>query len=247
MLRTTYMTFISLFSLIFVTAAYADSISFSSGTQKVHLLELYSSQGCSSCPPAQNWVNQLEDSDLLWKRVVPVVFHVDYWDYLGWKDPFSKSQFSYRQRAHKRQNNINSVYTPGFVVNGKEWRGWFKRQPLDFTDASSGQLNVEIADEKFNAVYLSGKEQTQTDIVLNIALLGMNNITNVLAGENRSRKLEESFIVLELTRYSGVREDNSKGVKFEGELPHNKLKTAVAVWITTQSSLQPIQVTGGYL
>lgn len=55
---------------------------FESGSDKVHLLELYSSQGCSSCPPEQHWVNQIKDSELLWQRVIPIVFHVDYWDYI---------------------------------------------------------------------------------------------------------------------------------------------------------------------
>lgn len=65
--------------LFFATAAHAEVTTFESGTEQVTLVELYSSQGCSSCPPAQRWVNQFKGNPQLWKKVIPVVFHVDYW------------------------------------------------------------------------------------------------------------------------------------------------------------------------
>jgi hypothetical protein len=105
-------------------------LKWTSGSHHVALLEVYSSQGCSSCPPAQKWVNQFTESDLLWDQVIPMVFHVNYWDYIGWKDPFATEYFSQRQRALKSNNLIQSVYTPGFVVDGKEWKGWFQGRPV---------------------------------------------------------------------------------------------------------------------
>lgn len=245
--------------------AVAQSASFSSGEDKVHLLELYSSQGCSSCPPAQTWVNKLEKSPALWNKVVPIVFHVDYWDYLGWKDPFSQKQFSFRQRSHNREGNINSVYTPGFVVDGKEWKGWFRGKGLELPSKLAGNLTLQLENGEFVASYSPADQHEFSDpgsanfepanLELNIALLGMNNITPVLAGENRSRELQESFIVLSLHRYS-VTENTGfshKGVvDYHGKLPGkdnapNSKPQAIAAWITENSSLKPIQATGGYL
>src|SRR5579859_7181132 len=73
---------------------------FESRTQQTALLELYTSEGCSSCPPAEAWLSRLKGSPVLWKDFVPVAFHVDYWDYLGWRDKLGARQFSERQRAY---------------------------------------------------------------------------------------------------------------------------------------------------
>ena len=73
------------------SAATAGQLVLNSGVEQVTLLELYTSQGCSSCPPAERWLNSYVDSDELWTKTVPLAFHVDYWDYLGWKDSLADS------------------------------------------------------------------------------------------------------------------------------------------------------------
>src|SRR5882672_2702112 len=100
------------------------AFSFQSVEQQTALLELYTSEGCSSCPPAEAWLTRLKDDPALWRNFVPVAFHVDYWDHLGWRDPWAAKAFSERQRNHAESWSAASVYTPGFVLNGKEWRGW---------------------------------------------------------------------------------------------------------------------------
>ena len=94
------------------------------------LVELFTSEGCSSCPPADAWISQLKESPDLWKKIVPVAFHVDYWNNLGWRDRFAKPEFTARQRRYVAAWGGDSVYTPGFVVNGKEWRDWFGNRVL---------------------------------------------------------------------------------------------------------------------
>jgi hypothetical protein len=84
----------SMFFLIMPTTLIAAECSAKSGLEIVPLLELYTSEGCSSCPPADKW---LGDIKLSAKKVVPLAFHVDYWDYIGWKDQFAKSEYSDRQ------------------------------------------------------------------------------------------------------------------------------------------------------
>src|SRR5437867_7110380 len=101
---------------------------FESGPQKVRLLELFTSQGCSSCPPAEAWLSQLKSNPRLWKNFVPLAFHVDYWDRLGWRDPFAAKEWTARQYQYSANWKSESVYTPGFVLRseerrvGKEWR-----------------------------------------------------------------------------------------------------------------------------
>src|SRR5271156_4139860 len=95
---------------------------FRSGETQNHLLELFSSEGCSSCPPADAWLASLRGSSDLWKKFVPVEFHVDYWNRLGWTDRLSKSVFTERQQSYAREWANSNVYTPGFVLDGLEWR-----------------------------------------------------------------------------------------------------------------------------
>ena len=95
-----------------------------SGPSKVQLVELYSSESCSSCPPADQWISGLKDESGLWKKFVPVVFHVDYWNHLGWKDGLSSQLMTKRQINISRLWPSPAVYTPAVVVDGKEWRDW---------------------------------------------------------------------------------------------------------------------------
>ena len=118
----------------------AEQVLFQSGDQQVNLVELYSSEGCSSCPPADKWVASLKTHKDLWQSFVPINFHVDYWDRLGWVDRFANQSFSQRQRRYAQEWQSGRVYTPGFVKNGKEWRP----KAAQFSKGSSvGNLTVK--------------------------------------------------------------------------------------------------------
>jgi hypothetical protein len=219
-----------------------ETVTFSSTQRQTQLLEIFSSQGCSSCPPAQNWVNRFEKNPDLWNTVIPVVYHVDYWDYIGWKDRFGKREFSNRQRMYKSNGNVKSVYTPGFVLNGKEWRGFFSREnlpeSLKKTGTLTGTLIVESTPEKIRATY--GKPQP--GLKLNLAILGFGFETDVKNGENRNRKLDENFTVV------GFAAADSNSGSWEIEIPVlTKIKAeryAAAVWVEKESTV--IQATGGW-
>jgi hypothetical protein len=102
-------------SLVFYTGTSVQAeVIIASPNTHVSLLELYASEGCISCPPADAWVSKLKSHSGLWKSIVPVVFHVDYWNYIGWKDRFSSAEHSSRQRSYARSKNLKTVYTPGF-------------------------------------------------------------------------------------------------------------------------------------
>lgn len=240
MFKITNLTYPTLICLLFCISFSSQSQTFQSTHEQTHLIELYSSQGCSSCPPAERWVSSLQHKQGLWDKYVPVVFHVDYWDYLGWKDPFSNSEFSQRQRNYKQQRLINSVYTPGFIVNGSEWRGWYKRQPIAKHTQKAGTLTAKLNDNMLSANYSHTKP-----LKLYVALLGSGLKTAVASGENSGRSFTEDFIVLDLitkTSATGNWQMTLKDIK-----DFNAERYALAIWVSTTDSLSPLQATGGWL
>ena len=88
------------------------------------LVELYTSEGCSSCPPADDWLFSLGQSGLVPDRVVPLALHVDYWNDLGWEDSYSQKTFTDRQHRLADLNRMRSVFTPQFVLNGRNLSHW---------------------------------------------------------------------------------------------------------------------------
>ncbi len=95
------------------------------------LVELYTSEGCSSCPRAEAYLAGLIDSPGLWRDVVPVAFHVDLWDHLGWADRLASTRHTTRLEDYARRWNAERIYTPEFVVDGAEWRGYFDGLPVE--------------------------------------------------------------------------------------------------------------------
>jgi hypothetical protein len=88
----------------------AAAFQFQSAERRAALLEVFTSEGCSSCPPAESWLSHLKEAPGLWNDFVPVAFHVDYWDYLGWRDRWASKEFSDRQRAFAQSWGIDSLY-----------------------------------------------------------------------------------------------------------------------------------------
>jgi hypothetical protein len=101
-------------SMIWLAAGYvfgSEPVTFESGDMQTTLIELFTSEGCSSCPSADAWMSRLKTNPDLWKNIVPAVFHVDYWDGLGWRDRFAKPEFTARQRQYVATWRGDSVYT----------------------------------------------------------------------------------------------------------------------------------------
>lgn len=227
------------------TVAQPSHLHLDSGTQKNHLLELYSSQGCSSCPPAEQWISRFTSDQRLWKTIVPMVFHVDYWDDLGWPDPFAKAQYTFRQRHYQQQGSITGVYTPGFILNGREWRQWFSKKRLSyeqltrFKRESAPSLVADIVQSEITA-HIEGNYQQS--LVLNVAVLGFDLLTSIVKGENRGLQLSQDFVVLDHYQYT------SKQPAWQVTLPSKNYprKTAVVLWVTKASQLAPLQTVGGW-
>ena len=218
---------------------------FESGPGRVALLELYTSEGCSSCPPADRWLRELKSDPRLWKDFVPVAFHVDYWDYIGWEDPFARPAFSQRQRRYAEDGRARTVYTPGFFNNGKEWRGWFRGAAPRFDHAPVGTLSTALeGDQVF--VRFDPRSDAYDDLIVHVAILGMDLETEVRAGENRGRTLQHDFVVLELVSRSLVKSD--QGFATTTALSDiGQGKRALVAWVSERDDQAPIQVVGGYL
>ncbi len=194
---TSILTVITIVSV--TTPLPAQDLVFKNSGAKATLVELYSSEGCSSCPPAEAWVSSLKNSPDLWTTLFPVAFHVDYWDGLGWPDRFAKPVYTQRQRTYAAALGQDSVYTPEFVVGGREWRGWFDEQALLPPAKTSGELSLQVASDGRNAslVYTASSSTVVRPSTLNIALLGAGIRSDVKGGENGGRQLEHDFIVLD--------------------------------------------------
>lgn len=224
--------------------SYAESIELKSGQKKNTMIELFTSEGCSSCPPAEHWINGLKNHPKLWDDIIPVAFHVDYWDYIGWKDPFATPGNSYRQRRYHQEKGIKSVYTPGFVTNGYEWRRWFNNKTIIQSDVETGELNVSIHDGLIKAEY-KGKEVEEMALKINVAVLGFGLETEIKAGENAGRTLHHDFVV--------VGQDNQTSFNGQWTLPipdvqkHEMTRQGIAVWISPINRQKPIQSVGGWL
>jgi len=191
------MRLILLFSM-FVSSvpSWADPVVFASTERQASLVELFTSEGCSSCPPADRWLGALREDAGLWKDIVPVAWHVDYWNGLGWRDPYSSARWSARQRAYAKQGGVASVYTPGFVVNGREWRGWFGSRRLPVTDRDAGELRLRLDGDGLVARFRSSVGGRGWR--LHVAVLGFGLVSSVEAGENAGRELRHDFVVLDL-------------------------------------------------
>lgn len=219
--------------------ATAETLEFSSRSESVQLIELYTSQGCSSCPPAEKKLNSLLEHPDLWTKIVPIAFHVDYWDRLGWKDPFANAANTKRQYTQSDEGNVKSVYTPCFVIEGKEWRGFFSGNSWPNGAKSTGILKTSLTDSHLQVKY----SESNDDLRLNIAILGVGITTAVKSGENRNKKLAQEFVAL--WHMSTIDSWNVTLPNLENLATADRY--ALAVWVTKENSLKPIQATGGWL
>ncbi len=244
-----------IFILILATAAAISMINasaagtrFESGPQQTSLVELYTSEGCSSCPPAEAWLSRLKDNAGLWKQFVPVAFHVDYWDRLGWRDRFSSKQWTERQSRYAALWRSESVYTPAVVVNGREQRGWSGASLSQPNGKPAGVLQVASSDGKTFAIEFRPATGSATDWEAHLALLGSGITTNVRAGENSGRNLAHDFVVLEL-RNAGLKSEKGVArVRLTTSAPTEPgARKAVAVWVTELGQLVPVQAAGAWL
>lgn len=190
-------------SLLFLAAAGAHAqCTARSGAVSAALIELYTSEGCSSCPPADRWLSGLSANGR--NVLVPLALHVDYWDYIGWRDIYAQPQFAQRQSASVRRAGGRVVYTPQVLLDGREFTGW--RSPAA-VEAAVAAINARPARANLAlaawpragggwSAQLTG-EVLDRGASADVYLLLFENalFSDVLAGENKGVRLRHDFVV----------------------------------------------------
>jgi hypothetical protein len=225
--------------------AAAEDVLFQSAKKQAALIELFTSEGCSSCPAAEAWLSKLRDEGRLWKEFVPVAFHVDYWDKRGWKDRFASPAFTQRQRAYMAARKSGAAYTPAFAINGRESRS----PALPASNANAGSLQVLRGAARGLTISYTPSSGADTEWDAHIALLGNGLVTKVGGGENAGRELRHDFVVLDYKRIPMARDGGSARADYSFS-PADVAKTsrpALAAWVTPRGQVIPVQATGGWL
>ena len=187
--------------LLILLTAFQSQIEDAYAENEFLVVELFTSQGCHSCPPADRLLSNLvSEAETEGKTIFPLSFHVDYWNYLGWKDPYSQSAFSERQRRYAKQLGSN-VYTPQMVFNGaseavgsrpKKVKKQLKKA-VKKLGKSDIRVNAELSNDKINITY--SVTHPPKNAVLQIALVERNIVDQIARGENRGKKLHHDNVV----------------------------------------------------
>jgi len=168
---------------------------------RTSLLELYTSEGCNSCPPADRWVSQLPRPALVPNQLVVLAFHVDYWNYLGWSDRFAQSAFSDRQRQLSRTRGWRTIYTPQLVLNGQDYRddGSLARRVSQWrTQPAAVRIRLDSqwqSDTLRLTAVVDPLQPEPRHRVLYLAVYENNLESDVKAGENRGVWLHHDYVV----------------------------------------------------
>jgi hypothetical protein len=203
------------------------------------LVELYTSEGCSSCPPADKWLSSLKGRP----DVVILAFHVDYWDRLGWKDRFADAAWTERQHAQSRRAGATFVYTPQVVVDGRDYRAW----PA-LPQGSARPATVQVA--------LSGGGDDGAAYVARIvrapgapmrlagfwAVTEDGHVSQVRAGENSGATLRHDAVVREFVAVNSI---GDTPLRFA---PHTRAENGaqrhIQFVVTDADSGKPLQAAG---
>jgi len=177
----------------------------SSPVNRVALMELYTSEGCSSCPPADRFLSRLKQSGLSKDVLIPLAFHVTYWDYIGWKDPYGTDLYDKRQREMAAKNSQGTIYTPQFVLSGKDFRR-YQYFTDDVTKLSTQHSTVDLVMNVYRADSRTLTVTLKTDIsrsklskVQFYLAVSENNLSSqVTDGENEGELLHHDYVVRKL-------------------------------------------------
>lgn len=234
--------------------ANTEPLSYTSGPQRVSLVELYTSEGCSSCPPADRFLSSLNDSDALWNDVVPLAFHVTYWDRLGWPDRFAKTDYDRRQRQTARRENAG-VYTPGMFRDGEEWRTWRYRNEVEGrgnSTSNSGTLTLtQTAPNFWQLDFVPAPDYEGLSApTATLAVLGNNVYNDIERGENAGRKLRHDFVVLTMDRQTLNSDSQRMSATFKLDASNLErgagVSHSIAAWVEDGNG-SPVQALGGPL
>jgi len=210
-----FLVYLSLIVVSFKTANSKEDRTTEGDFEPIVVLELFTSQGCSSCPPADILLDKVKNQYP--EKVFALSYHVDYWNYIGWEDPFSNANYTKKQSFYNRKFRNNSNYTPQMVINGQEhfvgsnatklnskigkYSTGRAANPIDIVKA--GLRNAQIAFDYAVVGYINDK-------TLRAVLVLDEKTTTVKRGENRNRTLKNSNIVVQ-EKYIDLKGNSGSG------------------------------------
>ena len=204
-------TWLSLITLTVAVAgpasAAAPLCSAQSGAHTVALVELYTSEGCDSCPPADRWLRTLPREGITADKAVALSLHVDYWDYIGWKDPYAKPLFTARQKEASAINKASFVYTPQVLLAGRDFRRWSSgglAEEVRRINAQPARANIaiQISEAVAGHIEVRGsasalRPEDRADAALYLAVYQNDLVSEVRAGENKGVTLQHDYVARE--------------------------------------------------
>ncbi len=173
---------------------------------RVVLLELYTSEGCSSCPPADRFLSQIKAAGISDKQLIPLAFHVTYWDYIGWKDQFAKKQYDERQRELAQKKKNSTVYTPQFLLSGDDYRSYAtfsedvnklakQRSTVDL-ELTARVLPAQGSDDKLQLNLKTDISASKVkEVGFYLVIIENNLASDVGDGENEGKQLHHDYVV----------------------------------------------------
>jgi hypothetical protein len=201
----------------------------SNASSRPAVIELFTSQGCSSCPPAEAYVGKLSARP----DVIALAFHVNYWDNLGWRDRFALTEAVDRQNVYARNLRRSSVYTPQLVVDGLDDSAGSNAKLAAAADAVP--VLVTMADRDLQVEIGTNAHFTAGDVIL-VSYL-RHAVSQVARGENAGRKLEEFNIVRSIRKLGQWRGDSARFSVSVASLPADATDVAVLVQGTGQTQV----------
>ena len=206
-----------------------------SSDRQTAVVELYTSEGCSSCPRADRWLEKLVTTPQQDLDFLALAFHVDYWDYLGWKDRFSNADYTNRQRMLGANNRQRTIYTPEFFVNGKEARGsgnilnkigQTNQQPAPLTL----QLTVSRDQSELVVAVQASTEEDNGESIHHRYLVYENNLsTDVKRGENSGKVLHHEQVVRYMSTAQNLQTENQHRIAIDPAWQAENMGVAVLV------------------
>ena len=206
--------------------AHGAACSAKSGPRAVPLVELYTSEGCSSCPPADRWLSATVTGNAAGAKAIPLAFHVDYWDRLGWKDRFGAAAFTERQYDAMRANRARFVYTPQVLVQGRDFPEWRERGGMTALSATGAvparaEITLEAEPQRGSiAIKASARVPSGADrkgVALYVALADSGLASDIKAGENAGAHLAHDHVVRWLS--AGPSPDANGDMRWDVALP----------------------------
>ena len=173
----------------------------SSGPKTAALVELYTSEGCSSCPPADRQLSRLREALGPSAAVVPLALHVGYWDYIGWKDPFAQAAFGDRQKRLVEANRQRTLYTPQFFIGGADLRSSGEALKSEVgrinATAAAASIRLQAGPARSGTLALTAEATTRTadPAALYLAVAENGLVSKVAHGENGGATLSHDHVV----------------------------------------------------